>query len=281
MVEIIYFFGKLLDEGVGLSLALLSGVSKEETGLHLSSSPKLELKSRVSAAFATTAEGFFGPYDVEELTSGGAIFMGRFFPGSEQVQGVLLMVEGHGPVQIPARVVFSANREDGDSIRIMEFEHPKFSGDQEEELAMTHSIPTRSTEQQDSVVLVVDDFIEVCHAIERDLKKVGRRSVYATTSHEAIMLLLDPDIHIDAAVVDLFLGTANGLELLEFLMKRHPDIRRVLISGQARDLQLRLALESGQAHAIMQKPWKRADLTEALAMKDLSEVSAEDEATPP
>ncbi len=228
----------------------------------------MELKSRVSAAFATTAEGFYGPYDVEELTSGGAVFTGRYFPGSETVQGVLLMVEGHGPVQIPARVVFSANREDGDSIRIMEFERPKLSESQEEEFAMSHTIPSRVVDEQESVVLVVGDYAEVCRDMEKDLKTVGRKTVYATTSHEAIMLLLDPDVRIEAAVVDLFLGTANGLELLDFLMKRRPEIRRVLLADSDKEPELKQALDAGQAHSILHKPWKDQELSEALHLQE-------------
>jgi CheY-like chemotaxis protein len=120
----------------------------------------------------------------------------------------------------------------------------------------------------DPVILLVDDCENTCRALGRDLRALGRCSLAVSDPTSAVMLLLDPDVRVEAAVVDLFLGADDGLDLLGFLEKRHPDIRRVLISGQVRSAQLDLALASGRADAVLSKPWSRKALAAVLRSAD-------------
>lgn len=113
-------------------------------------------------------------------------------------------------------------------------------------------------------VLLVDDNDKVLRALQRDLRALGRRSLAVADPVAAVMALLDPGVRVTAAVVDLFLGADDGLDLLRFMEKWLPGVRRVLISGRARSPQLDLARACGRAHAILSKPWSRSALATAL-----------------
>jgi CheY-like chemotaxis protein len=115
-------------------------------------------------------------------------------------------------------------------------------------------------------VLVVDDDPPVRLALARQLGSIGCRAVLAATPLDAIQGIEGRVVPADTALVDLFLGTADGLELLEFLANDYPGVRRVLMSGQVRPSQLELARTSGRAHAVLQKPWDRESLVDAVAV---------------
>lgn len=121
-------------------------------------------------------------------------------------------------------------------------------------------------ENKKPVTLIVDDIEDVCLALRRDLRALCRRAIYSLSVDEAVVWMADPDIRIDSTVVDLFLGSHDGLELLSFVARWHPEIHRVLISGRVLSTQLQLALASGYAHAALTKPWTRHRLAKALLL---------------
>ena len=124
---------------------------------------------------------------------------------------------------------------------------------------------TRLDEHQPAI-LVVDDSRQICTALQRELSDLGRSSHCFQSPDEAIDLLSNPDIKIDIALVDLVLKEHNGLELLEYLAKHRPEVRRILISGRVEYSLLEKIHVMGTVHAVLPKPWDPARLAKALAI---------------
>ena len=217
------------------------------------------VKEDPPVAFALTEKECFGPYDVMSLSRGGMILCGRHPPVISDVSEIILPVEGNRQACVPARVVFL------DHVGSEGFAFAVSFDKALEGKEIAGRWGSRASGQAPAV-LVVDDSEGVCHALGRDLRALGRRSVSAANPLDGVMCLIDPDTFIDSASVDLNLGRSDGLDLLAFLTSRHPDVRRVLISGQVRMERLNLARDSGQAQAVLQKPWSRDDLAGALEL---------------
>lgn len=220
-------------------------------------------------AFVYGDSDYSGPYQVISISVGGVVLSGRCpLKTSAEVQ-VLLLAPGHPQMTIEGWVIHQERRGEDEFVSAVAFcqvvsgVHP--AGD--EILSAAIELPE---EPQEALVLVVDDSLGICRALKRDLKSLGCRAVYAATTLDAIMLLLDPQVPIEAAVVDLFLGPDDGLEILDFLAMWFPDIRRVLISGQVRIEQLDLARSSGRVQAVLQKPWSRDGLAGALELHGIT-----------
>jgi len=109
------------------------------------------------------------------------------------------------------------------------------------------------------LALVVDDEPEIRRALGRDLNRIGLATVPVATPYEAIRVIQDPNTVIDIALIDLGLGEADGLDLIQYLASRYPGIRRVVMSGSRLD-DLENAVATGQAHALLRKPWQRVSL---------------------
>lgn len=113
-------------------------------------------------------------------------------------------------------------------------------------------------------VLVVDDSEAVCKALQRDLSELGHHVVCAWSPAEAAARIHDPYVRFDIAVVDLSVGTVEGLELLQQIASLHPGAHRILMSGKVSHDQLKLAQIMGKADVILPKPWTRRALLAAM-----------------
>jgi CheY-like chemotaxis protein len=113
-------------------------------------------------------------------------------------------------------------------------------------------------------VLVVDDSDTICKALQRDLGDLGHHVVYASTPEQAATKIRDPYVRFDIAIVDLSVGTLEGLDLLREIAGLHPGVHRVLMSGRVTRDQLKLAQIMGKADVILPKPWSRRALLSAM-----------------
>jgi two-component system cell cycle sensor histidine kinase/response regulator CckA len=113
-------------------------------------------------------------------------------------------------------------------------------------------------------VLVVDGSPEARQTLAQAIQALGQHVVTAASPLEALQILADDDQSLRVALVELFLGQNDGLDLLCYLEQVRPRMRRVLMSGQVRPCQLRLALRHHRIHAVLSKPWTQAALVEAL-----------------
>jgi two-component system response regulator RegA len=77
-------------------------------------------------------------------------------------------------------------------------------------------------------LLLVDDDHSFAQVVTRALV---RRDFEVLVAHDAVSALRLADGSIDYAIVDLGLGDATGLDLLEPLKKANPSVRILLTSG--------------------------------------------------
>jgi DNA-binding NtrC family response regulator len=80
-------------------------------------------------------------------------------------------------------------------------------------------------------VLLVDDEPLFLKALVRILRPEGHRVVTAASRREAEPHLDDPDI--DVVLLDLHLGDASGLEILDELKVQRPELEVVMLTGHA------------------------------------------------
>ena len=199
-----------------------------------------------------------GTYMVANLSAGGALLSGgpEVAPGTEIE--ILLHFAGRRPVALPARVVRSAP-----SIAVS---FHRLSPDQEDlihDAVLSHLEFLRH--EGPPSVLVVDDCDSMSVALAEELCALGHRVGTARTPLEALRRIEQVQAHLRVIIVELFLGTSDGLEVLAYVAKECPSVRRVLMSGTVRFCQLELAVRQQQAHAILVKPWNREQLVAAVA----------------
>jgi len=112
-------------------------------------------------------------------------------------------------------------------------------------------------------VLIVDD-----EAIARDVtaemvRAIGFAAVVAADGGEALARLDHGDPAFAAVILDLTMPGPTGLEVHRELRRRGPDLPVLLVSGySAHDA--RAALDNGVSTAFLQKPFRLADLANAL-----------------
>src|SRR5215471_11701552 len=89
--------------------------------------------------------------------------------------------------------------------------------------------------QQDGspVILVADDEPAICNLLRQILEREGYRVLMATTTRSATLLARACAQPIDLLIADIHIPTASGLELARQLRAEHPNVRVLLLSGNA------------------------------------------------
>lgn len=82
-----------------------------------------------------------------------------------------------------------------------------------------------------SRVLIVDDDAAFARALARGLERAGYETAVALDGDSALAAL--DETSFDRACVDLRLGTDSGLDLLESLLERQPELIVVILTGYA------------------------------------------------
>lgn len=118
-------------------------------------------------------------------------------------------------------------------------------------------------------ILVVDDEIDMCWALESMLRSTGYRVSTATRGAEALELLA-AESH-SLAFVDAKLPDIDGFELAAAIRRDSPDTVVILISGYyyAEDAEITESLSDNHIAAFIAKPFRieqiRTAAREALA----------------
>jgi DNA-binding NarL/FixJ family response regulator len=112
-------------------------------------------------------------------------------------------------------------------------------------------------------VLIVDDHVILRQGIRVMLNKEGDFEVVGETENERTALLLTAELKPDIVLLDIFLGTVNGLDIAKQLLRRCPDTRIVLFADSKDENLLLDALRIG-VHGYLQKTLSIEDLRRAL-----------------
>ena len=121
-------------------------------------------------------------------------------------------------------------------------------------------------------LLLVDDEPAILAALRRTLRGRGYRIFVADDPVQALKLL-DRE-RVDLVVSDLDMPTMNGLDLIARIRVAFPHVVRILLTGRGTlDAALR-AINDGEVHRFLTKPWDEEELrtTIAQALERLEEI---------
>jgi two-component system response regulator HydG len=91
--------------------------------------------------------------------------------------------------------------------------------------------PQRQTAEAPGLVLLIDDEELLLRALARILRGDGHRVELASGPEQAERFLQDPEL--DVVLVDLVMGRANGLDVLERVKCLRPEVEVVVMTGHA------------------------------------------------
>lgn len=114
-------------------------------------------------------------------------------------------------------------------------------------------------------VIVITSAPRLSSALERDLAELGRTTVLVATPLEAVSKLEDRGIRFDTAIVTFEPGGADQLDILEYLIDHHVDVRRILVAEES----CHEAVAEGRVHAVLPKPWHPRNLRHVLRREEL------------
>ena len=118
----------------------------------------------------------------------------------------------------------------------------------------------------DKAILCVDDEVIILLSIIQELKKAfGDRFVYeqaldATSAYSAIDDLAREGIRVILIISDWLMPGIRGDEFIEAVGKRHPEIKVIMITGQADGAALERIRKSESVIGVLGKPWNPAEL---------------------
>lgn len=112
-------------------------------------------------------------------------------------------------------------------------------------------------------VLCVDDEPSILSALKRLFRSTGHRILTAESGAAALALLESESI--DLIISDMRMPMMSGAELLSQVRTRWPDITRLLLTGYADIDSTISAINEGQIHRYIAKPWKDSEILGTVA----------------
>lgn len=114
-------------------------------------------------------------------------------------------------------------------------------------------------------ILYVDDEPTNLRLLQAVVQMVLKRpdEVLTTVSPDIALELLASG-PFDAVVSDQRMPRVSGTQLLVSVRERQPEATRVLLTGHAEDREVRLALETGLAHLLLEKTQSPRDMYLAI-----------------
>ncbi|MGC4120515.1 MAG: response regulator [Myxococcales bacterium] len=111
-------------------------------------------------------------------------------------------------------------------------------------------------------LLVIDDDESIRKALRRTLKQDGYTIHLASNGKEGLELLAAQPI--DLVLSDNLMPGMVGLEVLQLVRERRPEVGRVLLTGNADAEVAQRAVDEKIIHRFVAKPWDDAELKGVL-----------------
>jgi two-component system, probable response regulator PhcQ len=126
--------------------------------------------------------------------------------------------------------------------------------------------------EPEHTVLLVDDEAEIVESLRRTLRAQSYRVIGTTSPFDALDLCERENV--DLVVADIDMPGMNGLELVARIRRTHPHVVRILLTGDASLESALHAINEGEVHRYLTKPWNKDELRETLrlALDRLEEI---------
>jgi two-component system, probable response regulator PhcQ len=127
-------------------------------------------------------------------------------------------------------------------------------------------------------ILIVDDEPEILDGLRRTLRDESYR-ILTTISADALRRMEQGGV--DLLLTDLDMPEMSGLELVSRVRSSFPDIVRMLLTGHASLDSAMQAINDGEVHRYLTKPWSKGELRETIrqALDRLDELRRAADAT--
>jgi CheY-like chemotaxis protein len=130
-------------------------------------------------------------------------------------------------------------------------------------------------------VVIADDDIEIAKVLARVVRSLGHDARVANDGQEALRLLREQ--RADLLLSDIDMPHMDGVTLASHTRQEALAPVRILLTANARLETALAAINSGEIHRYIQKPWKHAELVSTLEeafarIDDLSRIGAADQA---
>jgi DNA-binding NtrC family response regulator len=129
-------------------------------------------------------------------------------------------------------------------------------------------------------ILFIDDDELILSALRRTLRKEPYECFFSNDPEMAMRIVKDEKIEI--VVSDHSMPGMTGIEFFALLVRLHKDVMRVMMTGQSDRATTVRAINDGQVHRFIDKPWNDdelkavlADLAQQLRAKELEARSAQ------
>ncbi|WGK89539.1 HD domain-containing phosphohydrolase [Pseudomonas migulae] len=116
---------------------------------------------------------------------------------------------------------------------------------------MEEQLPTRSTYKPK--VLLVDDEESILNSLRRLLRGQPYDVLLATSGAQALEIMAQQAI--DLVMSDARMPNMDGATLLALIHQRYPDTVRIMLTGYADPSAIIKAINDGQIHRYISKPW--------------------------
>jgi two-component system, probable response regulator PhcQ len=113
------------------------------------------------------------------------------------------------------------------------------------------------------MILAIDDDPEILQSLRRALTGIGCPVLTTEDADQAFAILQDQPI--DLLISDIDMPAMNGLELVRRVRTAHPDVVRILLTGHGTFDAARRAINEGEVHRFLQKPFDPGELRRIVA----------------
>jgi two-component system, probable response regulator PhcQ len=113
------------------------------------------------------------------------------------------------------------------------------------------------------MILAIDDDPEILSALRRSLIGIGCPVLTTEDADQVFAILKDQPI--DLIISDIDMPAMNGLELIRRVRTLHPDVVRILLTGHGTYDAARRAINEGEVHRFMSKPFDPGELRKTVA----------------
>lgn len=113
---------------------------------------------------------------------------------------------------------------------------------------------TRMHADSDSFSLVIDSRSHVRRGLVHHLDAVGERAIAVATPLDAVQLLLERGERVQTAFIGPDRADSPTYELVEFLARNYPRVRRVLVGDEGEVASAWIAEATGEVHGLLETP---------------------------